>query len=242
MYKNYIFDFYGTLVDIHTNEGKATLWKNFSNLISMHGAVYKPLELKKAYARLVCEAVKAVPSQSYTIKPEPQLFSVFEALYKEKGVNASNDLVRFTAMAFRALSLDYIKKYDGVDELFETIRKNNGRIYLLSNAQRVFTEPEIRLVGLYDQFDDIFISSDCGCAKPDPLFFEALLEKYNLNRAESIMIGNDYISDIQGAYNVGLDSLYIHTAVSPAIEGELRAKYIVMSGDMHEVTSTLFGD
>lgn len=240
MYKNYIFDFYGTLVDIHTNEGKATLWKNFANLISMHGAVYTASELRKAYSRLVREAIEAVPTESYTIKPEPQIVNVFEALYREKGVSASNELVQFTAMAFRAMSLDYLKKYDGVDKLFDTIRKSGGKIYLLSNAQKVFTEPEIRIVGLYDKFDDIFISSECGCAKPDPLFFEALLEKHHLERSESIMIGNDYLSDIQGAYNVGLDSLYMHTAVSPEINGRLQAKYVVMSGDVHEVRKVLF--
>ncbi len=240
MYKNYIFDFYGTLVDIHTNEGKASLWKNFSNLLAMYGAVYKPSVLKKRYSCLVHEAVQAVPKEKYTIKSEPQLKGVFEALYKEKGVHASDELVSFTAATFRALSLDYIRKYDGVDELFETIRKNGGKIYLLSNAQRIFTEAEIRLVDLYNKFDDVFISSDCGCAKPDPMFFEALLEKHNLNRTESIMIGNDSISDIWGAYNVGLDALYIHTAVSPAVENELHAKYIVMSGDIHEVNRVLF--
>ena len=30
MYQNYIFDLYGTLVDIHTNEKKAYLWKKLS--------------------------------------------------------------------------------------------------------------------------------------------------------------------------------------------------------------------
>lgn len=30
MYQNYIFDLYGTLVDIHTNEKKAYLWKELS--------------------------------------------------------------------------------------------------------------------------------------------------------------------------------------------------------------------
>ena len=27
MYHNFIFDLYGTLVDIHTNENKTSLWK-----------------------------------------------------------------------------------------------------------------------------------------------------------------------------------------------------------------------
>ena len=30
MYQNYIFDLYGTLVDIHTNEKKAYLWEKMS--------------------------------------------------------------------------------------------------------------------------------------------------------------------------------------------------------------------
>lgn len=242
MYKNYIFDFYGTLVDIHTNERKAGLWKNFSNLLAMYGATYTPAELKKAYKRSVQGEIEAVPHERYTVKPEPQLLNVFKQLYLEKGIEASDDLVTFTGRAFRALSLDFIKKYDGVDELFETIRKHGGKIYLLSNAQRVFTEPEIRLVGLYDCFDDIFISSDEGCAKPDPNFFGALLKKHNLKPEESVMIGNDFLSDIQGAYDVGLDSVYMHTSVSPEIKGELHAKYVVMSGKISEVQKCLFGD
>ena len=39
-YENYIFDLYGTLVDIQTNEKKASLWKNMAHIYSMTGAVY----------------------------------------------------------------------------------------------------------------------------------------------------------------------------------------------------------
>lgn len=30
MYKNYIFDLYGTLLDIHTNESKKYLWEKMT--------------------------------------------------------------------------------------------------------------------------------------------------------------------------------------------------------------------
>lgn len=30
MYRNFIFDLYGTLVDIHTNEYKPSLWKKMA--------------------------------------------------------------------------------------------------------------------------------------------------------------------------------------------------------------------
>ena len=44
---NYIFDLYGTLVDIHTNESKASLWKNMAQIFSMMGVTYTAPELKK---------------------------------------------------------------------------------------------------------------------------------------------------------------------------------------------------
>ena len=45
MYKNYIFDLYGTLIDINTNEWKKSLWKNMAMIYSMSGASYTGKEL-----------------------------------------------------------------------------------------------------------------------------------------------------------------------------------------------------
>ena len=41
MYKNYIFDLYGTLVDIRTDEYKDSLWKDIAKIYSINGAKYK---------------------------------------------------------------------------------------------------------------------------------------------------------------------------------------------------------
>ena len=54
------------------------------------------------------------------------------------------------------------------------------------------------------------------------------------------MIGNDCITDIRGAYEAGLDSLYLHTNISPEITGELMATYSIMSGSLFEAIETLF--
>ena len=98
------------------------------------------------------------------------------------------------------------------------------------------------MLGLYDEFEDVMISSDEGCAKPDIKFFKKMLEKHNLDPKESIMIGNDHISDIKGAYDAGIDSLYLYTNISPKPEGEILAKYIVMSGSLIEARKLLFGE
>ena len=122
---------------------------------------------------------------------EPDLRKVFTRLYEEKGVPCNGLLAKMTAVTFRALSREYLKVYDGVKELLSELREQGKGVYLLSNAQTDFTRPEIEMLGLTKYFDGIFISSEEGCRKPSPLFFERLLERFGLDPGESIMIGND---------------------------------------------------
>ena len=56
------------------------------------------------------------------------------------------------------------------------------------------------------------------------------------------MIGNDYITDIRGSNQAGMDSLYLHTNISPEIKGELLATYSVMDGSLIEARKILFGE
>ena len=46
------------------------------------------------------------------------------------------------------------------------------------------------------------------------------------------MVGNDWISDMQGAAAAGIDGLYIHQEISSEITGELQAKWSIMDGDV----------
>ncbi len=239
MYKNYLFDLYGTLVDIHTDEDKKSLWKSFKNLLAMYGAKYETKELKHKYAEL-CEKEKlAVAKDKYSSDPEPQLLNVFRSLLTEKGAECSDELAMFLAAAFRAVSLKYIKLYDGALDLLHSLKEAGGRVYLLTNAQRSFTEPELRLLGIYDEFDGIVISSDEGCKKPDVKFYNTIIKRYKLKKSETIMIGNDYNTDIRGAHEAGLASLYLHTNISPEIQGELLADYAVMDGKLKKVKKIL---
>ena len=51
VYKNYIFDFYGTLVDILTDEKDPALWDKLAQLYQAYGADYKGEGLRKSYAK-----------------------------------------------------------------------------------------------------------------------------------------------------------------------------------------------
>ncbi len=231
MYKNYIFDLYGTLVDIRTDEKNPCLWEKMSEIYGANGAIYTPRALHRAFRRLEREEMARMPLQNAEIN----LTNVFVALYCEKGVECSASLATMTAMVFRALSRSRLQLYDGVLELLDELKKRKKGIYLLSNAQADFTRPELSMLGLDKYFDGIFLSSEQGVKKPSKEFFERLLKTYRLSVEESVMIGNDEADDIAGAASVGMDSLYIHTDISPRRTGKFTAAYCVPDGDFRKI-------
>lgn len=200
------------------------------------GAHYTFDELNSEYGRLVELEKKAVKKRHPEYKViDIKIEKVFKKLFTQKGVKVTKLQVAFVAEAFRCYSTKYIKLYDGVIDLLDTLKAKGKKIYLLSNAQRSFTENELNMLGLTQYFDGICISSDEECSKPDSCYFKTLFDRYGLNKSESIMIGNDYLSDIGGAADFGIDSLYIHQSISPEIEGELRSTYTVMDGDVYKI-------
>lgn len=244
MYDNFIFDLYGTLADIRTNEEKPYLWQKMSELYTSLGASYSPAQLRREFRQLEQEATERVQREAASfglrdILAEPDLTGVFQRLFQKKGVACERQTARMAAIFFRTLSRQMIQVYDGVKETLQELHDRGKRLYLLSNAQSDFTRPELELLGFADCFDGIQISSEEGCRKPCPAFFRRLLERYNLEPAACLMVGNDMESDIAGAADIGMDSLYLHTATSPRPEGRYKPTYCVMDGDWGKVADIL---
>lgn len=213
-YTDLIFDLYGTLVDIHTDENDS-VWEKTAFYFGFHGALYSPSELKSAFLEKMSQ-LEAGAGQSYECFPDIPVEKVFGILLRDKGVTGNADTLAFNAaQLFRIASLDYIRLYPKVKEVLLALRERGCRVWLLSNAQRVFTEYELRYLGLWDSFDGIYISSDYGCRKPDIRFYEALIREQGLDPNKCIMIGNDRMTDIAGAKAAGLSTIYMHTELTP---------------------------
>lgn len=228
MYKNYIFDLYGTLVDINTNEGRKKLWEKLALFYSYNGAVYSYIELKKAYFKEVKKELNANIKTDY---PDIDISIVFERLFLNKGIVAEKDLIIQAARLFRIVSTDYIRLYPGVLELLQQLKDSGKKIFMLSNGQRIFTVPELKYLGIHDYFDALYSSSDIGICKPDPAFFQHVIEEQRLDKAESVFIGNDDVCDVEGSKKVGLDCLYIHSNLSRAVE-EVASTYEIWDGNI----------
>lgn len=217
-YENYIFDLYGTLVDIHTEEERPEAWAALARFYSYYGADYAPRELQQAFRRMTAERTagrEAPRRESHEACPEIEIEEVFLALFRQKGAAAGRELAVHTGQFFRAMTTDRLRLYDGVPALLRTLRQRGGRVYLLSNAQQIFTAHEMQALGLTPYFDAVYLSSACGCKKPDPRFFARLLTGQRLKPEKSIMVGNDGLCDIEGARQAGLATLYVRSNLSP---------------------------
>lgn len=219
-YENYIFDLYGTLVDIHTDEDDEKLWEALADFYDKHGAKYSAAEIQADYRANVAALLE--------VSEEIQVEDVFRELFAAKNVTADDTLVLETCRFFRDTSTKYIKLYPWSLPILEKLKAEGKGIYLLSNAQRSFTEHELDILGLTKYFDVIMISSDCGIKKPNLMFFKMLMKRCGLRGKECLFVGNDEICDIFGAKKVGMDTFYIHSNCSPEYTGKIKATYTVM--------------
>ena len=130
MYKNYVFDLYGTLVDIRTNEYKSYLWKKMSEFYGFYEAHYTPAELKKAFHQCIIdeeimlyEKMKNRAGIKDKSDIEIQMENVFMRLFEQKGVKADKALAIHAGQMFRVISMKFENVYDGVFDFLESLKK-----------------------------------------------------------------------------------------------------------------------
>ncbi len=232
-YTDLVFDLYGTLVDIHTEENDL-VWEKTAIYFGFYGARYSGPELKAAFEAALRKR-EAKAGQSYECFPDIPFEEVMAELFREKGVTVNADALGVNAaQLFRISSLDYIRLYPGALEALAKLRKAGYRLWLLSNAQAIFTAYELRLLGLGDQLDGIYLSSNYQCRKPDLRFYRALISDRKLDVSKTLMIGNDRQTDIAGAKAAGMATLYMHTDLTPADQAEADEKKAIGKTDGRE--------
>ena len=232
-YTDLVFDLYGTLVDIHTEEDE-TVWEKCAIYFGFYGAHYTAEELKAAF-RAAMQQREAQAGQSYECFPDIPFEQVMAELFEAKGITENASALGINAaQLFRICSMEYIKLYPYVTEALARLREKGYCLWLLSNAQRIFTAYELRLLGLGDQLDGIYLSSNYQCRKPDLRFYQALIDEQNLDVTKTLMIGNDRQTDIAGAKNAGMATLYMHTALTPADQAEADEKKAIGKTDGRE--------
>ena len=106
---------------------------------------------------------------------------------------------------------------EGVLALLARLRKRY-RLALLSNypCGRSIRD-SLGKIGLADVFETVVVSGDVGYVKPHPRPFEILLSQLGVDASDCILIGDNWLADIQGAKRMGMQA--IHTTQYTSYEG-----------------------
>lgn len=207
---NYIFDLYGTLIDIRTDEWAAKTWKKWYKCLKKRGLkVPEYYVFRKDFFDLDRKKREEALAKNTFQTPEIDIIPVYRELFARYGNRELSETeLNEISYEFRVASRLYIRLFPGVAESLEEITKAGKHPYILSNAQRSYTWPEITMFSLDKLTEDQLISSDFGCMKPDKAFFDLLLNKYSMDRNRTRMHGDSYTSDIEGAKAAGIS--YVH--------------------------------
>lgn len=104
---------------------------------------------------------------------------------------------------------DEIEMVDGIEDLLLYL-SDKYKIFTASNGIYKMQENRLKKSNLDKYFDKIFVSDKIGFEKPDKKFFQKIMDLTKFSNDDLIMIGDSIKSDIIGAKNSKIKSIYLN--------------------------------
>jgi putative hydrolase of the HAD superfamily len=220
-----LFDLYGTLIDIETDEGMEEIYRGIAHFLTYQGVHVHRAEVRDLYYGIM-HRQRGASGEEY---PEIDVEAIWEAFLREQGWKHIPGRIRMStilAHLFRGLSRKRLQLYPGVKETLDLLRRSH-RLGLVSDAQPCFALPEMRAMGLENHFECAVISGHHGFRKPDARLFRRALDTLGLAVEEVIFVGNDLYRDIFGAGRLGIRTIFFESNQGDHSYAEAKPDYVV---------------
>ncbi len=206
LHHNFLFDLDQTLLDFHASEYKALGIVLEKHGLSFSEEIYRDFrEYNKA---LWLELEKGSITRT----------ELFEKRFRHIIARCGGDIpgpdpLQLNDEFIRTMSVNGVLM-DGALDFAEKVKSGipDARIYIASNGATINAKGRIASTGLDRFIDGLFISEELGVAKPDAAFFDICLRQIGEPRETCIMIGDSLTSDMLGAQNASLNSVWFMPA------------------------------
>jgi len=206
MYKYLLWDIDGTVLDFLASEAYAIrmLFKKYNLGICTD-------EMLGEYSEINSKYWKKLEKGEMT-KAEI-LVARFREFFEKKGLDTS--IVENFNSDYQITLGDHI---EFIENAKEVLLSQKGRYILaaVTNGTKTAQEKKLRLSGLCDIFDAVFISENIGAEKPSEKFFDYVFRSLGVNSKEEVLIiGDSLTGDMKGGYLAGIDTCWFNPSHSP---------------------------
>jgi len=250
--KGIIFDLYGTLIDIETDESMEEIYRAIAHFLT-----YKEIYIHRGEVRdLYYQLLKQEKEKSREEYPEISVQAIWGAFLARHGLEAGSgfhELALTLAYLYRGISRKRLQLYPSVKSVLDQLRPHY-RMGIVSDGQPCWALPEMRALGLGTYFDPVIVSGDHGFRKPDPRLIEKALDLMGVTSSEVLFVGNDMYRDIHGASRLNIKTIFLRSNqgrqsysqttadyVATEFEGVLRGVKLLTSGSLAHGETRLWG-
>lgn len=206
-----MFDLYGTLIDVETNEKDWYAYLNLAKYLEYRGVNLSADETRWFYF----EKINSKQELSKEKYPEINAKEIWRQILSENKNPSVYDLklnegtfLEDMVVLHRALIRRRMRLFDNTLKVLKEL-KQKYKIGVVSDCQPEYAIYESRFLGIYDLFDEFIMSARFGFRKPDPRLFRMCLKSLDVSPSESIFIGDSPFRDIQGGKNAGIKTILI---------------------------------
>lgn len=206
--KGVMFDCYKTLIDIKTDEKDLKTYEPVSKWLMYHGVNISSQNLLNEYRWRCKEELERRGEWHCEIKVE----DIFSKICRQHAQWPINDITVGieAARLFRSSSVRRLRPFPQSLKLLEKLK--GYPLGVVSNGQRVFSDQELRQLGLLGFFKFVIFSSDFGFKKPDSRIFKAGADNLGLPNHEILYIGDSWDNDIHPSRGIGMKAMHIEEA------------------------------
>jgi len=122
------------------------------------------------------------------------------------------DPLEFNEVFLRLMPLQTVL-VPGAPEVLDYLNKKQYLLYIITNGFTEVQGKKLEMTGIRHFFKRIFISEEIGAQKPSGEIFESALKSSNARKMESLMVGDSWDVDIEGARKTGIDQVYFSSGL-----------------------------
>lgn len=227
------FDFYMTLIHPRNNKSRGRAYQGF---LADHSLYADPWEHQVLYDVFEYYADFYNPNAFETVKDSFWAEFTLRLFQRTHVAGCDRDMAQKYVASIRDIfGPNHFKLYAEVHEVLQSLKNSNLKLAIISNWQqglKYFCQE----LGIFGYFNELFVSAELGCQKPDPGIYKRATERLQVPPGQILHVGDSLTDDIQGAGSAGFNVVLLDRTDEIALKNEDVTKI----SDLRQLEKVLF--